>query len=319
MRCRPANASSDTSSRASRSRDWTAHANTPSTSAAYFRVKRAQLGLPGELCLQLTGIGGQIRQKTPDLARHLAHNGQCVTQLCTKALEDVIVGSLQSSQRLPDRGGRRTTVEVHRFLGVARQRGAGAPGRLTQCVQLRQTPYLGDECFVLPRLGIHGVDLGERELEPVGLLGKLTAVIGAVVEVSLRFPPPCSKRPVALDATGGAREPINCGTLLVGANQSELVVLTVQGEQVCREGGQGFGRHAASGKVGARRTLATDGPQRDHAAVLIAVASRRFQHLVDRADAGRGELSGGEPALYDGAVGSRADAVRIRSRPTQQM
>ncbi len=64
------------------------------------------------------------------------------------------------------------------------QRVAGVGGRLPDSVEFGKPSDLGDQRQILTRARIDTVDLGERELQPVGLLSHLTRTVGAVDEVT---------------------------------------------------------------------------------------------------------------------------------------
>ena len=123
-------------------------------------------------------------------------------------------------------------------------------GRFAQRVQLRQPLDVGDERVVLTGLRCDGVDLVERELEPVRFLRQLARPLRAVDEVAARRQPVVAQLPIARQLLLDVDEPVQRRTLLVGAHQPKLVVLAVQGEQFGGEGAQRLRGHAAPAEVG---------------------------------------------------------------------
>ena len=190
---------------------------------------------------------------------------------------------------------------------------------LAQRVQLGEAHDIGDQRIVLARLRVHGVNLVEREVQSVGLQGEFAHAVPAVDEVAPRGEPGVAQFAVALERGAGLREPVQRATLLLGPHQSELVVLPVQGEQLGGEVAQRLGGHAATAEIGPRRPVAADRTQRDHAAVLVALRSRRIQHLVQLRHRGILEIGCGETAFDDRAVGTRPDPGGVGAGTAEQV
>ena len=194
--------------------------------------------------------------------------------------------------------GGRTGLAVNSLLIGTRQRIPGISGGFAHGIKFRKLTDLRHQRHILAGPRIDAVDLSERELQPVGLLSHLTRTVGAVDEITPRDQPFIAQFAVALQGCRDTGEPVQCPALFVGAHQSQLIVLAVQGQQSGGEGGQGFRRHTAPAEVGPRRSVATDRTQRDDTAVVIAVGARGVQDLVDRRAGGAVEVLGAEPALH---------------------
>ncbi len=261
----------------------------------------AQLGLTGQLGLQRAGVGGQLAQEVAELAGGVADDGQDIGQLAGQGGQHRVVGGLQQCDGPADGVDGRLRPAFGNLVHRRRQRGAGTGGGLAQRVEFGQPADVGHQRLVLARRGVDTVDLGQRELQPVGLLRQLAGAVGPVDQIAPGHLPLVAHLLVALEFGLHRREAVERGALLVGAHQPQLVVLAVQGQQPGGERGQRPGRHAAPTEVGPRRAVAAHRAQRDDGAVVIAVGARGVQDLVDLRRGGRVEFVGGEPAFDDGA------------------
>ena len=118
------------------------------------------------------------------------------------------------------------------------QRSARCCRRLPQRVQFGEPNDVGDQRIVFPGLRGDGVDLVEPELQPVGLLGKFAGAVAAVDEVAPRRQPRIPQLAVTLTRGAGCREAVQRTALLFGPHQPQLIVLSVQGEQLGGEPAQ---------------------------------------------------------------------------------
>ena len=118
------------------------------------------------------------------------------------------------------------------------ERQPGTGRSLADGVQFGESADIADERLVLAGCRCNPVDLGERELQPVGLLGHLAGPVGAVEQIPPGGEPLVAQFPVALQCGADAGEAVQRGALLVRAHQAELIVLPVQGEQTIGESRQ---------------------------------------------------------------------------------
>ena len=176
---------------------------------------------------------------------------------------------------------RRAVVDIG-GVGVRTREGCSRTGRrLAHRVEFGEPADVGHQPLVLARCGVRGADLGEGELQPVGFLGHLAGAVDPVDEVPPGDQPLVAQLPIALQSRCRTGEPVQRRALLVGPHEPQLVVLAVQCQQTGGEGGESLGRHAAPAEVGPRGPVPADRPQRDDAAVVIAVGAGGFQDPVD--------------------------------------
>ncbi|COV39082.1 Uncharacterised protein [Mycobacterium tuberculosis] len=99
--------------------------------------------------------------------------------------------------------------------------------------------------------------------------------------------------------------------MFVRAHQPQLVVLPVQSKQLVRETAQRFGGYTAAAEVGARRSIATDRAQRDHAAVLVALGPRRVENRLQPRDGRVVEIGCSKTPFDNGTVSTGPNASCI--------
>ena len=156
---------------------------------------------------------------------------------------------------------------------------SGAPGRRGECrggrapevVDVGEAPRLGDQCGVLPRLRIEGLDLGEPVAQQVGLAGELAGAAATLGQGGDRGPPPPPGLAVGRQRPGGrgAGEAVEHGALLGDAQQPQRLVLAVDGERGLGHVGEHPERHGSPPEVGAGAPVGGDRAHGDEAAVLV--------------------------------------------------
>ena len=180
VRSRPVSASSETSSWASRSRDSAAQASTPSTSAAYLRVSERNSAWRASLVSNVLASVGRS-DRNPPISR-------ATSPTTVKVSPSWVPRFCSTASSVPCRAVIARPIAVVAATGFAVQRIVGVPGqcqpgrrrRLPQRVEFGEPADVGDQRLVLARLRVDGVDLTERELQPVGLLREFPRPLGAV-------------------------------------------------------------------------------------------------------------------------------------------
>ena len=180
-RCSPLSASSDTSSRASRALDSAAQASTPSTSAAYLRVSERNSAWRASFNLECRCVTWQFGQIGADLAGDVADDGGGLPSWAPRPCSSTSsVPCRDASARPID------AVAAHRRGSSASPARARRAARRPRRAGRRVRTAAGCRRPVVrpPRFGVDGVDLLDREGEPIGLLASSTRPLGAVGQVA---------------------------------------------------------------------------------------------------------------------------------------
>ncbi len=208
---------------------------------------------------------------------------------------------------------------MRRHLERTRQRQPRGLGGFAQCVQLRQPTDVVDQRFVLSGLRCDGVDLIESEFEQVRFLGEFPRPLLAVDQITAGGQPLVSHGAVALQWPLDVSEPIQGRALFVRSHQPQLIVLSVQGEQLVGEAAQRSRRYAAPAEVGTRRPVAADRTGGDDASVVVALRARGLKELVNLRSDALSEFGCGETTFDDRSIGTGAHPGSVGARTAQQV
>ena len=131
--------------------------------------QRPQLTLPGQLGFQRAGIDRQLFQVVAELMAHIDNHRQRLADLRGQRVQLGVIGRFQCGPCPPQAVGGTAAGQI---VELTRQRCAGRGRGFAQRVQFGEPHDLGDQGSVLTGLRVDGVDLVERELQPVGLEGE---------------------------------------------------------------------------------------------------------------------------------------------------
>ncbi|COW12269.1 Uncharacterised protein [Mycobacterium tuberculosis] len=121
-----------------------------------------------QLGVQRAGVGGQLVQVGAELGDRIDDHRQRLTDLFGQPPQRGIIARLQC-RTCPPEAVDGAAVECVRVWCPAQRRACSSRG-LPQGVQFGKPGDVGDQRHVLPRLRVDGVDLVEREFQPIGLL-----------------------------------------------------------------------------------------------------------------------------------------------------